>query len=139
MVKWEHFSHESDIGIRGIGSTCPEAFEMAAVALTAVVTDPESVSAREHIDFCFQAENLDFLFYDWINHLIYEMDTKKMLFGRFEIRFVIDGLKLEARISGEPIDVQKHKPAVHIKGATFTELSVKQKNGDWICQCVVDV
>ncbi len=37
--RWEHFSHEADIGIRGICSTVKSSFEMGAVALTNVVTD----------------------------------------------------------------------------------------------------
>ena len=40
--RWEHFPHEADIGIRGIGSTREEAFEQAALALTAVTADPSS-------------------------------------------------------------------------------------------------
>ena len=39
---WETFAHGSDIGVRGYGETVEEAFEAVAVALTAVVTDPDS-------------------------------------------------------------------------------------------------
>jgi SHS2 domain-containing protein len=38
---WEHFPHEADVGVRGFGSTPAEAFEQAALALTAVVTHAE--------------------------------------------------------------------------------------------------
>ncbi|HMB29935.1 MAG TPA: archease, partial [Blastocatellia bacterium] len=40
---WDHFSHEADMGVLGVGATKEEAFEQAAVALTAVITDPEGV------------------------------------------------------------------------------------------------
>ncbi|MEO8326472.1 MAG: archease, partial [Nitrospirota bacterium] len=34
----------------------------------------------------------------------------------------------------------KHEPAVEIKGATYTELSVRRIEGNgWVAQCVVDV
>lgn len=36
---WTHFHHEADIGVRGTGHSPEEAFEQAAVALTAVITD----------------------------------------------------------------------------------------------------
>ena len=36
---WEHFPHEADIDVRGIGSTKEATFENAAQALTAVITD----------------------------------------------------------------------------------------------------
>ena len=37
---WEHFPHEADIGVRGVGNTRERAFEQAALGLTAVVVDP---------------------------------------------------------------------------------------------------
>ncbi|HXZ23000.1 MAG TPA: archease [Pseudolabrys sp.] len=38
---WEHFPHAADIGVRGFGRTVADAFEQAALALTAVVTTAE--------------------------------------------------------------------------------------------------
>jgi SHS2 domain-containing protein len=45
--QWQHFAHEADIGVRGFGDSKEEAFEQAALELTAVVTDPETVYAAE--------------------------------------------------------------------------------------------
>ncbi len=41
-ARWEHFPHAADVGVRGFGKTPAEAFEQAALALTAVVTTPRS-------------------------------------------------------------------------------------------------
>lgn len=43
---WEHFPHEADMGVRGIGSTKAQAFEQAALALTHVIVDPSLVNPR---------------------------------------------------------------------------------------------
>ena len=43
---WEHFTHGSDIGVRGVGTTKEEAFEQAAITLVAVITDPSLVVAQ---------------------------------------------------------------------------------------------
>ena len=37
---WEHFEHQADIGVRGIGHDLAEAFEQAALAMTAIITEP---------------------------------------------------------------------------------------------------
>ncbi len=37
--RWEHFRHDADIGVRGIGNSMAEAFEQAACALSAVITE----------------------------------------------------------------------------------------------------
>jgi SHS2 domain-containing protein len=31
--RWEHFAHEADVGVRGVGATRAEAFEQAALAM----------------------------------------------------------------------------------------------------------
>jgi len=134
---WEHFEHKADIGVRGFGDTLAEAFKQAAVAMTAVVTDIPLIQADTIINISCDDDESDTLLYDWLNALIYEMATRKMLFSRFEVN--IDDGKLTATAVGEAIDVQRHQPAVEIKGATYTELAVYQDQNQWVAQCVVDV
>ena len=136
--RWSHFHHGSDIGVRGVGRSKQEAFEQAAIALTAVITDPEKVVPDELITINCEAPDEELLLADWLNALVYEMATRKMLFSRFEVHF--DNNHLQAKVWGEKVDVKKHEPAVEIKGATYTSLRVRQgENGEWVAKCVVDV
>lgn len=135
---WEHFPHEADMGVRGIGPTKESAFEGAALALTAVITDPAEVIPTQPVTVACDAPDDELLLVDWLNVLVYEMATRRMLFSRFHVRF--NNHSLHATAWGEPIEVARHQPAVEVKGATYTELSVKQdEEGRWIAQCVVDV
>lgn len=134
---FELFPHVADIGIRGHGQTMEKAFEMAAMALTSVVTDPQNVSPTIHVRIHLEEKDPELLFLDWINSVIYEMDIKRMLFSVYEVS--IKSGVLEAQIKGETVDLHKHDPAVDIKGATLTELKVIDLNGQWLAQCVVDV
>lgn len=135
---WEHFEHKADIGIRGIAPTLAEAFEQAALAMTAVICDPDCIQEQQSVEASCQADDIEFLFLDWINELIYQMAVKRMLFRRFQV--TIDRAVLTATAFGEPADPAKHQPAVEIKGATLTELAVRQtEDGFWLAQCVVDV
>lgn len=135
---WEHFPHQADMGVRGIGATKQAAFEGAALAMTAVITDPGSVVPAQSVSIACEAPDDELLLVDWLNALVFEMATRKMLFSRFAVR--INGHALHATAWGEPIEVARHQPAVEVKGATYTELSVKRDvQGRWIAQCVVDV
>jgi len=135
---WEHFPHQADIGVRGIGATKEVAFERAAQALTAVITDLGSVAPAQSVQIVCEAPDDELLLADWLNALVYEMATRKMLFSRFNVRF--NDHSLHATAWGEPIEVARHQPAVEVKGATYTELSVKRdEEGRWVAQCVVDV
>jgi len=135
---WQHFDHDADIGIRGIAPTLAESFEQAALALTAVITEPGAVKEKKTISITCKAADYELLFLDWINELIYQMSAHDLLFSRFQV--IIEHKELTATVSGEIVDREKHQPAVEIKGATFTELCVYQ-NSDamWVAQCIVDV
>ncbi len=135
---WQHFDHDADIGVRGSGATVAEAFEQAALALTAIVTNIDLVKPRQLVELNAENSDLEMLFVDWLDSIVFEMATRKMLFSRFEVD--LSAGKLSARAWGEPVDIEKHHPAVEIKGATLTELRVEKKDsGKWVAQCVVDV
>jgi tRNA nucleotidyltransferase (CCA-adding enzyme) len=135
---WEHFPHDADIGVRGVGASKEVAFEQAAVALTAVIADPHTVVPTEVMEVTCAAPDDELLFVDWLNALVYEMATRQMLFSCFEVH--IKGQRLHAQVWGEAIDVTRHQPAVEVKGATYTNLRVTQaQDGTWLAQCVVDV
>jgi tRNA nucleotidyltransferase (CCA-adding enzyme) len=137
-ARWELYSHPSDIGIRGLGPTREEAFAQAALALTSVITDLEKVQPKQSVDIECQEQDDALLFINWLSALLYEMDTRRMLFRRFEIQAVEGGLR--ARAWGEPVDVARHEPAVEVKAATYADLKVERKSdGTWLAQCIVDV
>jgi tRNA nucleotidyltransferase (CCA-adding enzyme) len=138
MAPWNHLHHIADIGVRGSGKTLEEAFEQAALALTAVITEPRGVRSVEEVELECESSDLELLFVDWLNALIYEMATRKMLFGQFKVQ--IEGDKLTAKAWGERVDVARHAPAVEVKGATYTALRVgHEAGGEWFAECVVDV
>ena len=60
--------------------------------------------------------------------------------GHGDFKVSIDGCHLHGIATGEAISVERHKPAVEIKGAALTELTVQEdRPGEWRAQCVVDV
>jgi SHS2 domain-containing protein len=135
---WEHFAHGADIGVRGIGATPAEAFEQAALAMTAVVTAPDTVAPRVTVELECEAPELALLLVDWLNALIYESATQRLLFSHYEV--LIDGTRLTGKASGEPMNPRRHALAVEVKGATYTALEVSRApDGLWRAGCVLDV
>jgi SHS2 domain-containing protein len=138
LAPYETFEHDADIGVRGRGATLAEAFANAGRALTAVVTDPSSVREAQEVAIACAADDVDSLFFDWMNALVFEIATRWVLFARYEV--AIEGSRLEARAFGEPVDLDRHHPAVEVKGATWTGLRVaRADDGSWVAECVVDV
>lgn len=136
--RWEHVEHEADVGVRGIGRTAAEAFGQAALALTAVITDPAAV--RPVTAVAIEAENADpeLLLVDWLNALILAMSARRMLFSRFDLQ--LESRRLTGQAWGEAVDPGRHRPAVEVKGASYAGLRVFQReDGLWQAECVVDV
>lgn len=137
-ARYETFEHGADIGVRGRGATLAAAFEGAALALCAVVTDPALVAPREALELEAQGGDRELLLVEWLGSVVYAMATRRMLFSRFDVALAEGGLR--ARAFGERVDVARHQPAVEVKGATLTELRVaREADGTWLAQCVVDV
>jgi tRNA nucleotidyltransferase (CCA-adding enzyme) len=136
-ARWEHFPHGADMGVRGFGLTQAEAFEQAALAMTAVITDIETIEPRETVTIECEAPDRELLFVEWLNSLIYEMSSRRMIFGRFSVR--LDGQRLQAQAWGEHVDPARHRPAVEVKGATYTALRVAHESDEWVAQTIVDV
>ncbi|MCW5657229.1 MAG: archease [Burkholderiaceae bacterium] len=135
--RWEHFEHGADIGVRGIAATKAGAFEQAALALTAVATDPQQVAARHDVEIRCEAPDDELLLAHWLNAVASEMAARRMLFGRYRVQ--LDGHRLLGVASGETASVERHNPAVEVKGATCTALRVAPHDGGWLAQTVVDV
>ncbi|MCL4799752.1 MAG: archease [Burkholderiales bacterium] len=136
-ARWEHFVHGADVGVRGFGASKAEAFEQAAAAMTAAIAELDAVEPREAVAIECEAPDDELLLAEWLNALIYEMSTRKMLFSRFAIR--LEGTHLHAEARGERVDVARHHPAVEAKGATYTALRVAREGDEWVAQTVVDV
>jgi len=151
---WEHFAHQADIGIKATAESLSGAFEDAAVGLTAIIAEPKKIECVDEIEINLASDNLEMLFYDWLNAVIYEIATRHMLFSRFEVeidpapsdnsildirRCGVDDLKLSAKMWGEKTNSKKHSPVIEPKAVTFNQLSVKNQNGKWVVKCVIDV
>jgi SHS2 domain-containing protein len=133
---WEHFPHGADIGVRGFGQSLEEAFEQAALALAAIVTE-KPVKPKLAVTVVCEAADNELLLIEWLDAVIYEMAARRMLFGRFSV--TIRGRRLYGTAWGETVD-SRHAPACEPKAATAAELRVARNSaGLWSAGCVIDV
>jgi tRNA nucleotidyltransferase (CCA-adding enzyme) len=141
--RWSHFPHGADVGLIGEGPTREAAFAACAEALTAAICDPGAVAPRQAVTIACAAADDELLLYAFLNALVFEMATRRMLFGRADVKISDAGgqhRKLDATLWGEPVEPARHQPAVEVKGATMTMLRVARlPDGGWQARCVVDV
>ena len=136
-VLYETFEHEADIGIRGFGSSPEQAFESAAVALYSVMVNIDKITPKEMRTVAVSAPDRELLLVEWLNALLALSDIERMVFSKFEVK--IKDTSLTGTAWGEPLDRGRHEAHVEVKGATYHMLSVKEQDGRYTAQCVVDV
>src|SRR5512145_1053365 len=134
---YETFEHEADIGIRGFGRTLEEAFAHAAAAMYSVIVDLGRVEPNVSRSVNASADDREQLLVEWLNTLLAISDIERLVFSKFEVR--IEANALAGTAWGEHLDRSRHRPNVEVKGATYHQLSVRQENGRFVAQCVVDV
>ena len=134
---YETFEHEADIGIRGFGSSLEEAFENAAIALYSVIVNTGKVNPKETRAVTVSAPDRELLLVEWLNALLALSDIERMVFSKFEV--MIENTTLTGVARGERLDRARHEAHVEVKGATYHLLSVKERDGRYTAQCVVDV
>lgn len=135
---YETFEHEADVGIRGFGKSHVEAFENGAAAMFSIMYSLDEVSGEEGISVEVQAPDRESLFVEWLNELLSQANLREMALSEFKINELTDK-SLRGQAFGEKIDIKKHNPNVEVKGATYSMLEIKEKNGRYSVQCIVDV
>lgn len=134
---WMLLPHDADVRVHGWGPTAAKAFEQAALALKEVVTEA-AVKPQTAVKVECEAADLELLFVEWLNTIIYEMAVREMIFSEFSVS--IKDHRLSGTLFGEPADQLRHMPACEPKGATYTALCVDcDEGGQWSATCVVDV
>jgi SHS2 domain-containing protein len=135
---FELFDHTADLGLRIRAADLNRLFEDAGRALfSAILANPESVRAVEEATFRIEGTRLDDLLVDWLGELLYTFETRKMVFGEFDVRVDESGISAAAR--GEPIDPGRHQFDMEIKAITYHGLKVEREADGWLAEVIVDL
>ena len=112
--------------ILGEGKTIESAFSEAAKAMFSVMVDIKKVESNKSIKISCKSDSKEVLFIEFLNELLAQGDLKKMVFSKFEIKIKIikNEFKLSGKAYGEKFDINKHKPKVEVKAATYSGLKL---------------
>jgi len=133
---YTYFEHDADMGIVGRGDSIEEAFEHAAAAVFAMMSDPARIRPQASVAIEFEEADAELALVTWLNLLLGQARSHALIFGRFRLRR--DGTHWSGTAEGEPWRAGLER-GVEVKGATLTGLAVMQQDGTWEVRCVVDV
>lgn len=135
-ARYAYFEHDADVGIIGRGGTLEEAFEAAAAATFAIMTDLAAIRIEYTAKLEFEEADTELALVRWLNLLLATARERGVIFASF--RLERDGVLWRGSASGETWRADLEH-GVEVKGATLTMLAVKRTEAGWEARCVVDV
>ena len=139
---FEFLEHMADAYIAAYGKDLAEAFESAALAMFAVMTEVEKVKAKVEDYVEVEAEDECALLYSWLEDLLVKSDINKMLYSKFEIlnlEKTTEGFRLEAKIWGENFNPKIHPQKVGVKAVTYHRMEILKKPANVTVKFILDI
>ena len=132
------FAHTADAGIRIEANTLDLLFEDAGRGFCSLIVDDlAEIEPRIRKPFKLSGSDVEYLLFDWLNELLFAFEHDRLLFSSFEVKVGADGL--EAKAVGEPVDLDRHHLLHEVKAITYHGLAVRQTDGGWDAEVIVDI
>ena len=137
---FEVFDHTADLGLRVRTSSFDELFVESGRALfSVIVANPTAVRPLQEKTFRIEGNQneQDYWLFDWLSELLYVFETERVLLCEFNISF--ENTQLVAVCRGETADSQRHELEHEVKAITYHDLILRQENGGWLAEFIVDI
>jgi SHS2 domain-containing protein len=102
------------------------------------MAEVDKIRHRESRAIRIEAEDRESLLVEWLNEIIYLIETENLIFGRFEIDKATDTM-LSAKVFGESPDDSRHGLKTQVKAVTYHDLKVGRDDSLWFAQVIFDV
>ncbi len=143
--EYEYLPHTADAKFRAYGETLEGAFRNAARAMTALLTDLSKVKPAREIQISLTAKNQDSLLFDFLDQLLFLLDTEAFLLHECKdvkitktMKNGTDAYELSCTVTGD--DYQNSETRGDVKAITYNDMLVEQlPDKRWVCQVVVDL
>lgn len=103
-----------------------------------IMVDPETVTAVISREVALHASDPGELMFTWLNELLYLFYVEALVPSGFEVKRV-DGTYLEATVSGETLDLGRHRMLEEVKAATYHQMTVSKRDHGWFARVIFDV
>jgi SHS2 domain-containing protein len=135
---FESFEVTADEGLRAWGGSMEEAFVNAARGMLDLMVDSKGLRPLESRRIRVKGKDREALLVAWLSELLYLFEVEGFLPVEYEI-VSLDDQQLEAKVRGDILDPARHSVKGLVKAATYHLLEVKEADGRWQVQVVLDV
>ena len=136
-MNFEVLEHTADIGFRAWGDTFEDMLGNAALALCSIALDITTVRGAEEYPLAAAGEDQESLLVNWLNEVLYYLDGQQVAFRRFEMKPC--GTLRAFGIGWGESRSEAHAAKLIVKGVTYHQLSIEERDGGWHCRVFLDI
>ncbi len=136
---YEYLDISGEAGVRAVGGSLEELFESAALGMYGLSTDLERIREEKTITTEASGQSVGRILVAWLNELIFHLDTYGFVGKKVRILKLDAASGIRAEVSGEEFDPERHERRLLLKAATYHDLKVEQKDGEWTAEVIFDI
>jgi SHS2 domain-containing protein len=135
---YEIFPHTADLGLRVKAPDVNTLFAEAGQGFfSVIVANLPDVRPQTAVKFNIRGSDLAYLFFDWLNELMFAFESRRLLLCEFDVAVGDDGLRATAK--GETVDESRHQMDHEIKAITYHGLKVQEIDDGWLAEVILDI
>ncbi|MGD0884553.1 MAG: archease [Thermodesulfovibrionales bacterium] len=138
MAGFEVIDISGDAGIKAYGKTLEEAFINAALGMYSLITDLEGIDEKRTLTVEVESHSREGLLVSWLNELIFHFDTYGFIGKSIRVG-PLKNNRIEAALSGEDFDPERHERRLLVKAATYHAVRIEEIRGVWELDVIFDI
>lgn len=137
--KYEFLDHTADVQIHAWGVDMKEVFENAAIAMTAYITDIDSIEISQKETIRVEAEDLSGLLFRFLDEVLFLFNAEPNLLSKRVRILEFSNFEIHAECYGEPFSLAKHDQGAEIKAITYSAMNIIEKQDRCDVFFIVDI
>ena len=133
---YEFLEHTADVKFRADGATIEEMFVAAADAMNETVRGDIKILESKERSFEVEGKDLVSLLYNFLEEFLFLLDAEDYLVAKIK-EIEIEGNKLKCVVVGDA--AENYKFTNDVKAVTYSDMFVREENGRFVCEVVLDV
>ncbi len=131
----------ADIAFEAYGKSLEELFVNSAIATTSVMVDSGNLSASVKKSIILSKDSVEDLLFDFLNEIVFLKDAESLLFKVFDVKIADRKGRffLDAELSGEELNPEKHDLKIDVKAVTLHLFKVEKKSSGYVATVVLDI
>ncbi len=133
---YHYIDHTADLGIEVYGKTPTQLFINIAKAIFETQVAGK-LQIKKEIKIDLEAESIEELFIDWCRELLYNFSVHGFIPKKYKV--TVKKNHLQAVLSGDKFDRNRHRIMIEIKNPTYHNFNIKKSKNGFQATIIFDV